>query len=123
MSARSREERSHLSQNRSNPIRINEAFVCHQCGFSVEPVASGTCRDHCPRCLWGQHVDRETPGDRLSACRGELEPVAVEYGSADRLVIHFRCIRCRVRRRNRAARDDDPDLLVELTGCPLPRSD
>ncbi|MBX6395605.1 MAG: RNHCP domain-containing protein [Alicyclobacillaceae bacterium] len=70
----------------------NEGFVCAQCGLEVVPLP-GSCRNHCPRCLWSLHVD-EFPGDRAADCGGLMEPVAVELdGKKGYRVVH-RCQRC-----------------------------
>ncbi|ATY85162.1 RNHCP domain-containing protein [Kyrpidia spormannii] len=70
----------------------NESFVCVHCGLAVAPLP-GSCRNHCPRCLWSLHVD-ELPGDRAAACGGPMEPVAVEYdGKKGYRVVH-RCLSC-----------------------------
>ena len=118
---RFRKQECREARERTNPISRNEAFVCHACGLEVERVRGGTCRDHCPACLWGLHVDEEVPGDRLSSCEGAFEPVAVETRAGGQLVIHFRCCRCGTFRINRAAEEDDPDRLVEFASRPLPR--
>ena len=53
------------------------AFLCAHCHNTVPGSAPGTVhRNHCPHCLWSLHVDLKT-GDRRSACRGPMEPVAV----------------------------------------------
>src|SRR3989344_4073116 len=54
-------------------IPREEPFICEHCGFAVEPLERGTCRSHCPKCLWSKHVDHE-PGDRASSCHGMMEP-------------------------------------------------
>ena len=40
--------------------KINEPFVCIQCGKTV-PLAKKTCRNHCPFCFTSLHVDGEIP--------------------------------------------------------------
>jgi hypothetical protein len=61
--------------------------------------------NHCPRCLWSQHVDVH-PGDRASPCRAPMRPIGVDYARDEFVVVH-QCARCGVVRRNRAAADDD----------------
>lgn len=102
----------------------NEPFRCAVCGADVPPLAGGSCRNHCPRCLHSLHVD-VNPGDRSSTCRGLLEPVAVERDAKKGLVVVHRCARCGEVRRNRAAPDDpampdDMDALVALSSRPAP---
>ncbi|MBO7505538.1 RNHCP domain-containing protein [bacterium] len=48
--------------------KINESFICVNCGREV-PLASKTCRNHCPYCFASLHVDGEIPGDRSSICK------------------------------------------------------
>lgn len=101
---------------RKNFVHRDEGFDCAFCGASVSPLGSGTCRDHCPRCLWGLHVDRAVPGDRASPCRGALEPIGVlDAGAA----IAYRCRQCGERKRNRTAPDDDAERLIELSARPV----
>ena len=40
----------------SNMKKINESFICLNCGKKVE-VATRTCRNHCPYCFASLHVD------------------------------------------------------------------
>ena len=51
----------------------NTAFVCQHCGRQVLPLTNGSFRDHCPFCLFSLHVDEQV-GDRMSDCRGLMEP-------------------------------------------------
>lgn len=87
-------------------IPREESFVCEHCGLAVEPLGKGTYRDHCPSCLCSKHVDRDGPGDRLSACKGLLRPIGVDQDSKKGLVILYTCEKCRKSSRNRAAPDD-----------------
>ena len=103
----------------------NEAFVCEHCGEEVRPLANGSCRNHCPRCLWSKHVD-EVPGDRGSLCGGMMRPVDVQQDSRRGWMIVHRCERCGTVRRNRAALDDPAqpdrfDPLLQAAGEKDPR--
>lgn len=89
--------------------RRPENFTCAHCGLAV--IGNGYT-NHCPRCLWSQHVD-ERPGDRLSACGGPMEPIGVEF-IHDCWVIRHRCQRCQVERRNRNAKNDDHGVLIHI---------
>ncbi len=84
-----------------------EPFVCEHCGTAVTPLTRGTCRNHCPRCLWSRHVDDAGPGDRASMCRGLMEPVALDHDGKKGWVILHRCTGCGKEGRNKAAPDDD----------------
>ena len=55
----------------------NDTFVCKTCGRTVVPNGAGSeHRNHCPNCLYSQHLDNE-PGDREADCGGSMEPIAV----------------------------------------------
>lgn len=103
----------------------NQGFRCAVCGAEVAPLANGSYRNHCPRCLHSIHVD-VMPGDRASDCRGVLEPVAAEHSGKKGWVVVHRCRTCGEVRRNKAALDDprqpdDYDRLVALaSGRRLP---
>ena len=92
---------------------IDEAFICEHCGKKVEPLGY-SCRNHCPYCLYSKHVDKN-PGDRSEHCHGELEPVGLEMDSKKGYVIIFRCKKCGAIRKNKAAKDDNMDKLIELS--------
>lgn len=97
----------------------NQPFECVECGASVPPLANGSYRNHCPRCLHSLHLDI-LPGDRASDCGGVLEPIGVESSGKKGWVIVHRCRRCGEERRNRAALDDpvapdDFDEIIALT--------
>ena len=101
-------------QRRFRCVR-NEGFVCGHCGVRVEPLANGSCRNHCPQCLWSKHVD-DVPGDRASRCGGMMECVAVEPDARRGWMLAHRCTRCGAMRCNRAAIDDprQPDCIEAL---------
>ena len=91
----------------------DSGFICEHCGREVPPLGY-TSRNHCPYCLWSLHVD-ENPGDRASECRAPLEPVCAEPDPKKGYIITHRCTRCGALRRNKAASDDDLDLIIALT--------
>lgn len=93
----------------------DEEFVCENCGKKVLKLGY-TSRDHCPRCLYSKHVDN-MPGDREAECRGLLKPIQVELDSKKGYVIIYKCEKCGAIRKNKAAVDDDKDLLIKLTVC------
>ena len=95
-----------------------EAFECEACGAQVEPLVSGTYRDHCPACLTSKHVDVQ-PGDRASDCGGPLVPIGL-LGHGATQKIAYRCERCGQRKRNRPAPDDAAERLIELASQPTP---
>lgn len=92
-------------------IPRQESFVCGHCGTSVAPLEHGTCRSHCPKCLWSKHVDIE-PGDRASMCHGMMEPTSLDQSGKKGFVIIHRCTVCKVEKRNKAAPDDVLDVIL-----------
>ena len=96
-----------------NVTEIDEEFVCENCGKKV-PKLGYSCRNHCPYCLHSKHVDIN-PGDRAEECHGDLEPVGAEIDSKKGYVIIFKCKKCGKLRRNKAAKDDDMDMIIKLT--------
>ena len=87
-----------------------EDFVCNNCDFFVK--GSGYT-NHCPKCLWSKHVDIN-PGDRLEKCKGMMEPVYIEKGSEGYDIIH-ECQKCHKKQRNKAAKDDDFEVILGIS--------
>ena len=54
-------------------------------------------------------------GDRLEECHGLLEPIGVEIDSKKGYVIVFKCKKCGQIRKNKAAKDDNIDLIIKLS--------
>ena len=86
-----------------------EDFTCEHCGARV---TGNGYTDHCPKCLWGKHVDVD-PGDRLAQCGGAMEPIAVEGGTPN-YRIRYRCVRCGHTFRVDLAEGDNPDALLAI---------
>ena len=93
--------------------KIDEEFICENCNKKV-PKLGYTSRDHCPYCLHSKHVDIN-PGDRIQTCRGDLIPIGVEISSKKGYVIIYQCKKCGAIRKNKAANDDNIDLIIELS--------
>ncbi len=87
-----------------------ENFVCEKCSFAVE---GNGYTNHCPQCLWAKHVDI-FPGDRAEKCGGMMEPVRIEVKKKEYTIIHT-CVKCGVERPNKAVKDDNFDLLVQIS--------
>mgnify|MGYP003616767271 FL=1 len=97
------------------------AFLCTHCNRAIPGTAPGTAhRNHCPHCLWSLHVDL-TAGDRRSACRGPMEPIAIGIRPDGEWSILHRCQRCGLIRTNRIAGDDNDVLLMSMALRPLAR--
>ena len=92
---------------------IDEEFICEYCNHKV-PKLNYTARDHCPNCLYSKHLDIN-PGDRSNDCHGLLEPIGVELSSKKGYVIVYKCKKCGEIKRNKAADDDNMDLIIKLT--------
>lgn len=92
---------------------IDEEFICENCGKKVEPLKY-SCRNHCPSCLYSKHVDIN-PGDREENCHGLLEPVGIEISNRKGYVIIHKCKKCGQIRKNKAAKDDNMDLIIKLS--------
>lgn len=86
-------------------------------------------RNHCPLCLYSQHVDLKTPGDRRSDCGARMKPVGltlkdVNYNpftkrtSGELMLVHL-CLNCGRISCNRIAGDDNPDSILSLLENPV----
>ena len=96
-----------------NFTEIDEEFTCENCGKHVQKLGY-SCRNHCPYCLHSKHVD-VNPGDRAEQCKGILRPISVELDSKKGYVIVFKCQKCGAIRKNKAAEDDNMDLIIDLS--------
>lgn len=100
-------------------------FRCAHCRHIVSSahLLSGVNnRNHCPYCLWSRHLDLYAAGDRLSACKAPMQPVALmtkrgrnKYGRGrgELMLIHL-CTDCGHVAINRIAADDDAGTLLEV---------
>lgn len=91
---------------------INEGFKCEKCSQEVSP-AEISCRDHCPFCLWGKHVD-VNPGDRANECRGLLKPVLIELSQKKGRVIGFVCEKCGDEVKCKICEDDEEERILQV---------
>lgn len=95
---------------------IDEDFICEVCGSHVSHLGY-TARDHCPYCLYSKHVDNY-PGDRMCSCHGKLKPIAILHGKKDSYKIVYRCEKCGEIKKNKAANDDNMDLIIDISSHP-----
>jgi hypothetical protein len=93
--------------------RRKEDFVCEHCGAEVR---GDGYTNHCPKCLWSKHVDRD-PGDRAEECCGAMEPIALEGSTPAYRVVH-RCRKCGALRRVDVSAEDDAEALIALSAKP-----
>jgi rubrerythrin len=89
--------------------RKKEDFKCEVCGKEV--IGNGYT-DHCPKCLWGKHVDIN-PGDRAEKCGGLMEPVGLDQKKGQ-WVIQYKCQKCGYLYRVKAAVDDDRNEMKRV---------
>lgn len=95
----------------------DDGFVCAGCGRTVAPLGY-TSRNHCPYCLTSLHLD-VNPGDRASECGGVMRAVKTEPDAKKGFIIIHKCTKCGALRRNKAAKDDERELLIRLTAAEL----
>jgi hypothetical protein len=99
---------------RKNYIFVNEGFTCEKCG-EKNPAQKGGCRNHCRKCLYSKHVDKEVPGDRESTCLGLMEPFEVDLSGKKGYIIMHKCKKCGKIINNKCAPDDDFDAIIKLS--------
>lgn len=87
--------------------KVIENFVCEKCGTEVK---GNGFTNHCPKCLWGKHVDI-SPGDRAESCGGLMEPINAETEKGKYMLTH-KCVKCFREKRNRVSNNDDFDQVV-----------
>jgi hypothetical protein len=54
-------------------------------------------------------------GDREEDCHGILEPIGIETDSKKGYVIIFKCKKCGAIRKNKSAKDDNMEKIIELS--------
>ncbi|MBU2037206.1 RNHCP domain-containing protein [Patescibacteria group bacterium] len=92
-----------------------EDFVCGHCGHKIKGTGY---TDHCPKCLWSQHVD-VNPGDRQADCGGDMEPIGAEI-KGDANIIYYKCQRCGLAHRVKAAGEDNIEVIINLSASLTP---
>ena len=92
---------------------IDNSFICENCGKFVEALGY-SCRNHCSYCLYSKHVDIN-PGDREETCHGMLKPIGIEITNRKGFVIIYKCVKCGKTRKNKAANDDNMDIIINLS--------
>lgn len=97
---------------------INEGFKCLNCKHDNEKLA-GSCRNHCQKCLFSLHLDQENPGDRLSKCQNLMTPISITHNGKKGWMIKHKCLKCEKTILNKAALDDNFELIIKLTQVPL----
>jgi hypothetical protein len=103
---------------RKNMIQNNKGFICKKCRKRVGKHEGGSCRNHCPFCLYSLHVDLNVPGDRQCECEGLMKPVGLQLNKKKGIRIAHVCQQCGLKSYNRTAPDDNYDLICELSRIP-----
>lgn len=105
-------------------------FRCIHCGHIVSGahwLSGVNNRNHCPYCLWSRHLDLYAAGDRLSACKAPMQPMALttkhsrnkySRGHGELMLVHL-CTDCGNVSINRIAADDDAGTLLEVFNTSL----
>ena len=91
----------------------NTGFICAHCGTEIIPLANGSYRNHCPRCLYSLHIDN-LPGDRANVCLGLMAPVGIRSNSKKGYQLIHRCNKCGTQKVNRVAPDDMEAVIVMM---------
>jgi hypothetical protein len=102
-----------MTDERKNPISINEAFSCKNCKKHNEKALK-SCRNHCKFCLCSLHVDKTTPGDRKSDCLGLMKPSYINYHTNKGFQIIHKCLKCGKEIPNITAEDDNRELIIQI---------
>ncbi len=105
---------SQTTTHTKNFIHINTSFKCKNCGEN-NPKLNKSCRNHCKYCLFSQHVDQNTPGDRKSTCKALMQPFSATQNSKKGWIIKHKCTKCSKIIPNKAAEDDNFEKLIQLT--------
>ncbi len=90
--------------------RNTEDFTCTHCGLEV--LGDGYT-NHCPECLWSQHVD-VNPGDRASVCGGLMRPIGLETHKGKQRVVQ-KCEVCGFLNRNKLNSKDNQETVIKLS--------
>jgi hypothetical protein len=100
-----------------------QGFWCANCHTFVSnhaDISGVQNRNHCPYCLWSRHLDLYAAGDRLSACKARMQPIALTVkhtvkkygpGRGELMLVHA-CTECETLSINRTAADDEPHRLL-----------
>jgi len=87
-----------------------EDFECENCG---ELVIGNGYTNHCPKCLYSKHVDKN-PGDRESKCLGIMRADSSIQKNGEYSIIHV-CQKCNLQKINKVSREDNFDEIIKLS--------
>jgi rubrerythrin len=91
-------------------FRKKEDFICQNCNFKVKGTGY---TNHCPECLFSQHVDNN-PGDRQNQCHGLMKPIDLEIKNGKYHIIH-QCQKCGIKKKNKSSKNDDFNKLINVS--------
>ena len=86
---------------------INTPFDCEQCQKKIVIHPEWSARNHCPFCLYSKHLDKDSPGDRLSTCLSLMKPIGIDYKKNKGNMVRHKRIKCNKVILNKIAPDDD----------------
>ena len=96
-------------------IKVKENFICDHCQTKI----TGTgYTNHCPACLYSKHVDKKTPGDRLSTCNSLMKPISLEIKSGKYNIYH-QCLKCNKVIKNKTSPNNNQQKLIQLSKIPI----
>jgi DNA-directed RNA polymerase subunit RPC12/RpoP len=111
---------------RGSILTYETGFQCIACGrwVTTSLLQSGVRnRNHCPHCLHSRHLDHLKPGDRMSACKSDMQPVALVWKQTlkkyttqenSELMLLHHCPHCGKFSLNRLAADDDTHAIWDV---------
>ncbi|RVW02747.1 RNHCP domain-containing protein [Rhodococcus xishaensis] len=106
------------SSTPSNALKIG-TFTCTWCGLAVSTVTrDGVRRNHCPSCLYSQHVLDHVEGGG-SDCHGRMPPIAIAMDRTGAWMVIHRCMRCDELTSNHVCADDNQLILMRTAVRPL----
>jgi Zn finger protein HypA/HybF involved in hydrogenase expression len=90
--------------------KTQEDFVCLNCKTTVQ---GNGYTNHCPQCLFSQHVDI-FPGDRQQPCGGLMEPIGLTLKNQHYILTH-QCKKCGSISHCKSSEKDNIDSLTQLS--------
>jgi len=96
---------------RKNFVKTKEDFTCENCN---QEVKGDGYTDHCPKCLYGNHVDENVPGDRKATCKGPLKPMGITK-KGGKTQIEYVCEKCGKHTVCKVSEEDNIDEVIALS--------
>ena len=86
-----------------------EDFECEKCR---ETVKGDGYTNHCPKCLYSEHVDIN-PGDRENKCMGLMKPVNAFLKNGEWVLVQ-KCEKCKEERKIKIREEDNKKKIEEI---------